>query len=173
MLVMSPIRPEREEDCSQSGEEGRLADALRATPVSGPAEVQARVELHLAQCRRRRGALALLCVRVDRVSAAGAAAGAEAERQVRHEVAHRIGHAVRGSDAILRESDRDTCVVLVDAGAAIAARVSKRLQHLLEGDYRVGDELLQVHVRVGAATHPEHGLRAAELLQRATDAQCH
>ena len=173
MPVMSPTRPEREEDFHLTGQEERAAEVLRTTPVSGPAVVQARVELHLAQCRRRRGALALLCVRVDIVSAAGGAVGAEAERQVRHQVSDRIGSAVRGSDAILRESDRDTCVVLVDAGTAVAARVSKRLQQLLEGGYRVGDETLQVCVRIGAATHPEHGLRAAELLRRATDAQVH
>jgi len=168
---MTLIRPEREQNCGQSAQEDRPVDGLRTTPVSGPAAVQARVELHLAQCRRRGGALALLCVQVDMVASSGVQAGADMEQQVRHEVANRIGHAVRGSDAILRESDRDTCVVLVGANAAVAARVSRRLQRLLDGDYRVAGELLQVRVRVGAAAHPEHGLRAAELLRRATGEQ--
>ena len=39
------------------------------------------------------------------------------EQRVRQEVSNRIGNAVRGSDAILRESDRDTCVVLPGADA--------------------------------------------------------
>jgi len=165
---MSPIRPEREEDCGQIGQESRPAETTRSTPVCGPAEVQARVELLLAQCRRRGGALALLCVRVDTVTGSGIQVDAGVEQQVRHEVSHRIANAVRSSDAILRESDRDTCVVLAGADAAVAARVSKRLQRLVNGDYRVGGELLQVGVRVGAAAHPEHGLRAAELLRRAS-----
>lgn len=166
---MSPTRPEREEDCGQAGPSNRPADVPRTTAVSGPAEVQARVELHLAQCRRRGGGLALLCVRIDAVARSGAQVSAGMEQRVRHEVSNRIGNAVRGSDAILRESDRDTCVVLPGADAAVAARVGKRLCQLVNGDYRVAGELLQVRVRVGAATHPEHGARAADLLRRAGD----
>ena len=166
---MSPIRPEREEDCGQSGPESRLADTARTAPVCGPAEVQARVELHLAQCRRRGGALALLCVRVDTIAGTGPQVDAGVEQQVRHEVSHRIANAVRGTDAILRESDRDTCVVMTGADTAVAERVASRLQRLVNGDYRVAGELLGVSVRIGAAAHPEHGSRAAELLRRAAD----
>ena len=166
---MSPTRPEREEDCGQSGPVNRPSDVPRTTPVSGPAEVQARVDLQLAQCRRRGGVLALLCVQVDTVACAGAQVSAGMEQRVRHEVSNRIGNAVRAGDAILRESDRDTCVVLPGGDAAVAARVSRRLGQMVNGDYRVAGELLQVRVRIGAATHPESGSRAAELLRRASD----
>lgn len=165
---MSPTRPEREEDCGQPGPSSRPADLARATAVSGPAEVQARVDLHLAQCRRRGGVLALLCVRVDTVARSGAQVGAGIEQLVRHEVSKRIGNAVRASDAILRESDRDTCVVLPGADAAVAARVGERLRRMVNGDYRVAGELLQVRVRIGGAAHPADGARAAELLRRAS-----
>ena len=166
---MSPVRPEREEGCGQAGAAGRPADVPRTTAVTGPAEVQARVELHLAQCRRRASLLALLCVRVDTVVRAGGEVSAGMEQRVRQEVSNRIGNAVRGSDAILRESDRDTCVVLPGADAAVAARVSRRLQLLVNGDYRIAGELVQVRVRVGTAAHPAHGMRAAELLRRASE----
>ena len=166
---MSPVRPEREEDCGQSGPANRPSDVPRTTPVTGPAEVQARVELHLAQCRRRGGVLALLCVSVDAVAGEGGAVSAHMEQRVRQEVSNRIGNAVRGSDSILRESDRDTCVVMPGADAGVAAQVGKRLEHLVNGDYRVAGELLQVAVRIGAAAHPEHGVRAPDLLRRAGD----
>jgi GGDEF domain-containing protein len=166
---MSPTRPEREEDCSRPGPADRDAVAPRATPVSGPAEAQARVELHLAQCRRRGGVLALLCVSVDAVSRTGGEVSASMEQRVRQEVSNRIGNAVRGSDAILRESDRDTCVVMPGADAAVADRVGRRLARLVGGDYRIAGELLQVTVRIGAAAHPEHGSRAPELLRKAGD----
>ena len=164
---MSPTRPEREEDCSPPGPSPRPADVPRTTAVSGPAEVQARVELQLAQCRRRGGVLALLCVRVDTVARSGLEVGAGMEQRVRHEVSNRIGNAVRASDGILRESDRDTCVMLPGADAAVAARVGERLRRMLNGDYSVAGELLQVRVRIGAAAHPHDGARAAELLRRA------
>ncbi|MBW8759646.1 MAG: hypothetical protein JF586_18775 [Burkholderiales bacterium] len=38
---------------------------------------------------------------------------------------------------------------------------------MVNGDYRVGGELLQVRVHIGAAAHPAHGARAAELLRHA------
>ncbi|MFL6697703.1 MAG: diguanylate cyclase domain-containing protein [Vitreoscilla sp.] len=163
--MMSPTRPEREEDTRPPSVPDRPAD--RATPVSGAAEVQARLDLHLSQCRRRGGVLALLCVSVDAVSLTDGEAGANLEQRVRQEVSNRIGNAVRASDAILRESDRDTCVVLPGADAAVAGRVGRRLERLVNGDYRVAGKLLQVAVHIGTAMHPQDGLRAAELLRKA------
>ena len=55
------------------------------------------------------------------------------------------------------------------ADASTARRVALRLERLVNGDYRVAGELLQVAVRVGAAAHPVNGLRAGELLRRAGD----
>ena len=167
---MSPTRPEREEEIGQppAGPD-RQPPAPRATPVSGPAEVEARLELHLSQCRRRGSVLALLCVSVDAVASSRGEVSAGMERLVRQEVSNRIGNAVRGSDFILRESDRDTCVVMPGADARTAERVGRRLERMVSGDYRVAGELLQVVVRVGTAAHPGHGLRAPELLRRAGD----
>ena len=167
---MSPTRPEREEDCGQSpAGPDRPGAMLRSTAVSGPADVEARVELHLSQCRRRGGVLALLCVSVESVETPGGTVSAHLEQRVRQEVSNRIGNAVRGSDSILRESDRDTCVVMPGADAAVAERVGRRLERLVNGDYRIAGELLQVSVCVGAASHPQHGLRAPDLLRRAAD----
>jgi len=166
---MSPTRPEREEDCSRPGPQDGQVPVPRTTLVSGPAEVQARLELHLSQCRRRGGVLALLCISVAGVSRGGAEVSASMEQRVRQEVSNRIGNAVRGSDAILRESDRDTCVVMPGADTQVAERVGRRLERLVSGDYRVAGELLQVAVRIGAAAHPLDGLRAPELLRKAGD----
>jgi diguanylate cyclase (GGDEF)-like protein len=167
--MMSPTRSEGEQACGQAPGAPGLPAATRTTPVTGPAELEARVGLHLSQCRRRGGVLALLCVSVDAVACVGDEVGADMEQRVREEVSKRIGGAVRGSDAILRESDRDTCVVMPGADAAVAERVARRLERLVNGDYRVAGELLQVAVHVGVATHPQHGERAPELLRRARD----
>jgi GGDEF domain-containing protein len=169
---MAPSRFEREEDFEQPP--APAAPAARpvtppAVPVAGPAEVEARLELQLSQCRRRRGVLALLCVSVDAVALEHDAVDALLEQCVRQEVCSRIANAVRRSDAILRESDRDTCVVMPGADVRVAERVGRRLEHLLNGDYRVAGALLQVVVRIGAAAHPQHGLRAPELLREAAN----
>jgi GGDEF domain-containing protein len=165
--MMSPICPEREEETGPSAGADRPAVVPRTTPVSGAADTQAHVELHLSQCRRRGGGLALLCVSVESVSAPRGSVSASMEQRVRQEVSNRIGNAVRAGDAILRESDRDTCVVLPGADRHVADRVARRLERLVKGDYRVAGELLEVAVRVGAAAHPQDGPRAAELLRKA------
>ncbi len=166
---MSPTRPEREDDTSQPGPPDRPAVVARTTAVSGPAEMLARLEVHLSQCRRRGGVLALLCVNVETVSLPDGPVSANIEQRVRQEVSNRIGNAVRGSDAIVRESDRDTCVVLPGADSAVAERVARRLERLVNGDYRVAGKLLQVSVRIGAAAHPQDGARASDLLRKAAD----
>ena len=167
---MSPTRSEPEEESAHSGKPPERAATVRTTPVSGPAEVEARLELHLSQCRRRGGMLSLLCVSVEAIERVEGPVSANMEQSVRQEVSHRIGNAVRGSDSILRESDRDTCVVMPGADEVVAERVARRLERLVNGDYRIAGELLQVAVRVGVAAHPVHGLRAPELLRRAGDA---
>ena len=167
---MAPTRPEPDEDLGRSpGTPDRRPLLPRTTPVSGPAEVEARLELHLSQCRRRGGVLSVLCVSVEAIDCPGGQVSANLEQRVRQEVSNRIGNAVRGSDAILRESERDTCVVMPGADAAVTERVGRRLERLVNGDYRIAGELLQVSVCVGAASHPQHGLRAPELLRRAAD----
>jgi GGDEF domain-containing protein len=160
---MSPTRPEREHDGAQAPPVSARSATTRVTPVTGPAEVEAQVNLHLAQCRRRGSILALLSISVDAVGAAGVAL----ERRVRQEVSNRIGNAVRGSDVILRESERDTVVVLPGADEAVADRVRQRLERLLGGAYCVEGQLLHATVRIGDAAHPAHGARAPELLRRA------
>ena len=164
---MSPTCPEREEGPSRPGPPER-ADAMpRTTAVSGPADMLARLDVHLSRCRRRGGVLALLCVSVDSVSLPGGVVSAAIEQRVRQEVSNRIGNTVRASDSILRESDRDTCVVLPGADRAVADRVRRRLERLAGGDYRIAGKLLQVGLRIGAAAHPQDGARAAELLHKA------
>jgi len=164
---MSPTRPEREHDGAQASTVPARGAATRVTPVVGPAEVEAQVGLHLSQCRRRGAILALLSISVDAVGQADGPAGIALERRVRQEVSNRIGNAVRGSDPILRESERDTVVVLPGADEAVADRVRLRLERLLGGAYRVEGQLLQAVVRIGAAAHPAHGARAPDLLRRA------
>ena len=166
---MSPTRSEHEDDSADSGAPDRPATVQRSTPVSGPAEVEARLDLHLSQCRRRGSVLSVLCISVEAIDCPGGTVSANMEHRVRQEVSNRIGNGVRSSDSILRESDRDTCVVMPGADAAVAERVGRRLESLVNGDYRIAGELLQVSVCVGAAAHPQHGLRASDLLRRAAD----
>ncbi len=166
---MSPTRSGSGEDAARQGapDGPGPGPVLRTTPVSNLAHVQARLDLLLAQCRRRRSGLALLRVSIESVLHSGDDVIASLEQRVRQEVSNRIGNAVRGSDAVLRESDRETCIVLPGADDRVADRVGRRLERLVNGDYCVAGKLLQVAVRIGAAVHPDDGARAVELLRKA------
>jgi GGDEF domain-containing protein len=140
------------------------------TRVEGIAEVAGIVDRHLAQCRRHRSLLALVCVGVDVVDTESGLGlvPEEVERRVHEEVIHRVCSRVRGGDTVLRPNDRDACVLLHGTSAEALKRVSARLRLALNGDYRIDGVLVRVCVRIGSAAHPDDGAQAPELLRRAT-----
>ena len=91
----------------------------------GPAEVQARLELHLSQCRRRGAVLALLCVNVDAVLRAERRSSAPAwssgyGRRYRTVSATPCAAAMRSCARAIA----NTCVVM--PGADTAGRRARR-----------------------------------------------
>jgi diguanylate cyclase (GGDEF)-like protein len=168
--AMSPACPERVEDVpARIAAVRRSHDQVPVAAVVGSADLEARIEIQLAQCRRRRSLLALLCISVEHLVSEGGGMTAALESQVRDEVACRIASRVRGSDRVLRESDRDTCVLLPGADGDTARRVAGRFSRTLNGDYRIADRVVQVTVRIGIAAHPEDGLKASALLRKAAE----
>jgi GGDEF domain-containing protein len=133
----------------------------------GPSSMAARVERMLAQCRRQRGVMALVCVRVERIGAPGDDLPAALRRQVCQDVAHRMRSRVRGSDLLVHESDGEAGVLMAGAGADAAQRVEQRFAQALSGPYRVGDRLVDVAVRVGRAAYPDDGTLGSDLVLKA------
>jgi len=130
-------------------------------------EVAAQLERLLVQCRRQRSAFALLWVSALRIDAGADPVSAETERLVREEVAQRVFSRIRSTDLLLRESDRDTCVLLPGGSEAAALKVAARFVRCLNGAYRVDEALFQVAVHVGHAACPVSGAKAVDLLARA------
>jgi GGDEF domain-containing protein len=141
--------------------------AFHGEAGQGPQPMATRVERMLAQCRRQRGIMALVCVRIERIGAPGDELPAPTRRQVCQDVAHRMRTRVRGSDLLVHESDGDAGVLMAGAGADAAQRVAQRFAQALSGPYRVGERLVEVTVRVGHAAYPEDGTLGAELVLKA------
>jgi GGDEF domain-containing protein len=137
----------------------------------GPQSLSARVERMLAQCRRQRGTMALVCVRVERIEAPGEAPGEPlpeaSRRQVCADLAHRMRTRVRGSDLVVQEGEHDAAVLMAGSGPDAARRVAQRFAQALSGAYRVAERLVQVTVAVGHAGYPEDGTLGAELVLKA------
>ncbi len=146
-------------------------ERLPAAPiaVAGAMEVAAQLERLLVQSRRQRSVFALLWVSVECIDGGARTMTADVERQVRDEVAQRAFARIRSTDRLLRESERDTCVLLPGASEAAAVRVAARFVRALNGAYRIGDELVRVDVRVGHAACPPGGAPVSELLAQATE----
>jgi diguanylate cyclase (GGDEF)-like protein len=157
------------DDAARAGRPRPLAASIA---LVGAAEVAAQLERQLVQCRRHRGAFGLVCVGVEHVEGLQGEVDASLERRVRDEVAHRIASRIRASDRLLRESERDSVVLLPGGSADAAERVVERFVRALNGSYRIDDALLRVRVRVGCAACPGHGSQAAELLRRASERLC-
>jgi GGDEF domain-containing protein len=134
--------------------------------VAGAREVAAQLERLVVQSRRQRSAFALLWVSVLRIEGGAGPVSTEMERLVRDEVAQRVSTRIRASDRLLRESERDTCILLPGGGDTAALIVAARFVRALNGGYRIGDELLRVEVHVGRVACPPGGGQAGELLAR-------
>ncbi|MBI3369689.1 MAG: diguanylate cyclase [Burkholderiales bacterium] len=84
-------------------------------------------------------------------------------------LAQRLHGRVRGTDRVARVGHQRFAVVLMGAGAAEAAIVHKRLQTVLGGPYRIGDDTLGVTLRIGSAVFRQDGQTAIELLNAARE----
>jgi GGDEF domain-containing protein len=131
----------------------------------GTGTLAARIERMLIQCRRRRGPMSLLSVEVERVDVPAGQALEGLERLVAEDVALRMRSRVRGSDRIVRDSDREAVVLLDAAGEETARLVARRFAGALGDAYRVGDCVVRVTVRIGWATFPADGNTSADLLR--------
>ncbi len=138
-------------------------------PVAGAAEVAAHLERLLAQSRRQRSGFALLCIGVETIEGASGPVAPDQEHRVRDEVARRMQARIRATDRLLRESERDACVLLPGGSDDAAKTVADRFIAALNGAYRVDSELLRVSVRVGFAVHPLHGASSTEMLAHAAE----
>jgi GGDEF domain-containing protein len=131
----------------------------------GTGSLCARIDRMLIQCRRRRGPMSLLCVEVERIDAPAGQRLEGLERLVDEDVALRMRSRVRGSDRIVRESEREAIVLLDAANEAVARLVARRFAGALGDSYRVGDCIVKVSVRIGWAAFPADGNSGAELLR--------
>ena len=167
--LMSPTRHDRERLLRPPLPDRARGPAV-VTCVDGVAEVAAVIDRHLAQCRRNRSLLALVCVSVECVDTESGHGfvTTEVERLTHEEVMKRICSRVRGGDIVLRPDDRDACVILPGASEEAVRRIAGRFMRALNGAYKIDDNVMQVSVHVGSAAHPLDGGQAPDLLRRAT-----
>ena len=152
------------------------------------------IDVALDRAKRSEHVLALLFLDVDRFKQVNDSLGHSMGDELLMQVADRLRSAVRGSDTVARGStdpdaeaegaDRESAVsrlggdeftiLLQDLEhAQDAARVARRVLHLLSRPFLIGDREIFVGASVGIAVWPEDGVCAEVLLRSADVAMYH
>ncbi len=149
----------------------RLRETDIRDPITGllnRATVISELEHEVEHRRRFGGSSAFLCFDLPRLDALGAAVGAGGMDRVLRHVATVVRSNVRASDLIYR-SDHEFGLVLRGGtleGAAVVAEKVRRVIDLQPLVLPSGDAI-PVPIRVGFATYPASGPKAAAVVQKA------
>ncbi|MBT9599590.1 MAG: diguanylate cyclase [Vitreoscilla sp.] len=131
-------------------------------------DLVALVDRRLAECRRVRQGLALLCIDVAGHDEWAHRHGPDVAQRLLQDLALRLRGGLRQHDEVRRLSVTRLAVLLCGAGEREALLVRARLERVLAGPYRVGPWLLGPSVRVGCAASPPAPARGDTLVHLAT-----
>lgn len=143
----------------------RSPAARRPLLIDGADAFIALVDRHIARSRRQNAAFAVLCLAAEPMAVPD---GDVVVQRLLGECEKRLCSRVRATDQVLRYGPREFGVLLLGANAAAAWAVSLRLMRAGGGTYRLGDELLELHLRVGHAAFPAAGENGAALVHAAS-----
>jgi diguanylate cyclase (GGDEF)-like protein len=127
-------------------------------------------ERHIELCRREGSQLSVLFIDLDGFKRVNDRYGHEMGDRLLRAVAARLHNAIRGSDIAARLGGDEFAVLLMHAGARLAAGVAEKLVDSLSAPYELGAETLQVSASIGVAAFPEPAGSAEQLLRRADEA---
>lgn len=140
---------------------GAVPQPLRA---GGPAAVLSAIDRHLAQARRSGQPLAVLALRMNRLSSPEHAPGASQADALVLAFGQRLRARVRSSDTVLWQGDSEWVALLQPCRHAGALAARQRLLGVLSEPYRLGQEDWRVSASIGCACHPAAGDTSALLL---------
>lgn len=148
-------------------EQARIAPPPRALQLDGAPAFITLVDRHIARGRRQGQGLSVLCMVADQLPEPR---DGESTEWLLDECTHRLCSRVRATDEVVRYGRRHFGVLLLGANEAAAWAVSLRLLRAAGGLYRLGEQLLELRLRVGHGTLGVTGLDAAGLVGWASSA---
>lgn len=126
-----------------------------------------RLEQAIVAAARSAGRFACVIVDLDRFKEINDTLGHDVGDAVLREVAARLDHGLRESDTVARLGGDEFAILLPGASVREAMRIAAKLLHLLEEPVTLEDQSFVIGASIGIALYPEHGERAAQLMQRA------
>lgn len=116
---------------------------------------------------RRCNSLALLFVDLDHFKQINDSLGHPVGDQLLQEVAKRLTTGVREGDMVARLGGDEFVILLYDADAQLAGRISTNLLHKIGQTYEIGNHRLHISGSIGICLCPEDGDSYEELMKHA------
>jgi diguanylate cyclase (GGDEF)-like protein len=126
-----------------------------------------RLEQAIIAAGRSGGRFACMILDLDRFKEINDTLGHNIGDEVLREVASRLARGLRESDTVARLGGDEFAILLPSANVREATRIASKLLHLLEEPVVIGQHSFAVGASIGVALFPDHGERAAQLIQRA------
>lgn len=126
------------------------------------------LEKAIARAARDHTPLSLLFIDLDDFKAVNDRFGHGAGDHVLKTIASRLVEAARKGDSVARRGGDEFTMMLPGAGPEDAALTARRLRVVLSRPIGLGEELVEVHASIGAATAPADG-HSCDTLVRAAD----
>ncbi len=124
----------------------------------------------LATCKREASPLTVLFIDLDGFKAVNDTHGHETGDRLLVAVAERLRAGARISDVVARVGGDEFAVMLQGADADTGAAIAFKLRDDLSRPYPIEGLTLEARASIGAATFPQSGASADELLKRADEA---
>lgn len=161
---------------AQPGEqdEGYLPrhDLLSRLPT--PDLFRDRLNLAIAQAKRRKTHVALLYIDLDRFELVNDTHGPGEGDALLRAVALRLRQCLRKGDSLTRHRSDEFLVLLPDVGARSDAQaITEKVLQAFRAPFPVGDDAFTATISMGIALHPEDGNSAEDLIQHASVAMHH
>ena len=130
--------------------------------------LQDRIDVAIAQARRRQRHLAVLFLDLDDFKDVNDSLGHHAGDLLLQAVGQRLQGGMRSDDTVARIGGDEFVVLLTHvASASQAALVADKILFLLKAPFQVGERELFVNASVGIATFPQDGSDSGTLLKNA------
>lgn len=148
----------------------RLADFDHLTGLPNRALLRRLYEQVAARAARQNQHLAMVFLDIDHFKNVNDSLGHDVGDQLLVQVARRLRAGLRDTDIVCRVGGDEFVLVLDDATVDVAARLTRRLQHLLHEPFDLGPYQSGVTASMGIAMYPDDGVELEVLLRDADTA---
>lgn len=128
-----------------------------------------RLDLAIAQARRRKGYIAVMFIDMDRFRFVNETYGESEGDALLRAIALRLRQSLRKGDTLTRHGSDEFLALLPDVGGRDDARIiAEKILDAFRQPFSVGDSEFAATLSLGLALHPEDGSCADELIQHAS-----